>query len=256
MTAPDSAAALASCDPLVAPTADIELGSVLGAGQDSTGTIYVIDKSQDELRAFISADGELYRQRVSGSGESSGDVAVTTLSLGEVDAPVTLQLEVSSDGTQRMGVFRGELKTKTITIGEQGEELTLLGADDVRALAVHNYANDIIVEYRATLSDGRLLVVLRPRDFKDFLEFRVFFGTLERLDERQLTSAERALDGGSTFLEFDVDGQLASADFPVGFVDDQFTPGPPTLTLGKTKFDMTLDTPASPEGASYYCRAP
>jgi hypothetical protein len=57
--------------------------------------------------------------------------------------------------------------------------------------------------------------VLRPRDFDDYLEFRVFFGPLEHLDERHVTQVSRRRDGGSTELAFEVDGKPARAAFPV-----------------------------------------
>jgi hypothetical protein len=248
---------LSSCQPLAAETSAIELGTVIGAGQAADGTVYVIDKDGTELRGFISEGGELYRQRVSGTGETSDASGDTTLiSLDERTPPLTLEVVVGPDGTTRMGVAEGILKTKTFVIGEQGEELALLSADDVGALPLHDYPGEIVVEYVAQVEGEKLLVVLRPRDLTSYQEFRVFFGTLERLDERPVQNVTRARDGGSTEIDFSVNGDEAVAYFPVEFVDEMFTRGAPTLTVDDVELEISLSSDDRLEGAGYFCRAP
>jgi hypothetical protein len=245
---------VAACDPLMADTASVTLGSVVGAGESADGTIYVVDRGDEELRAFISQEGELYRQRVSGTGEGNTDGEFVLVSLNELDPTVALMVTTDSDGNVRMGVAFGPIPTKTFVIGEQGEELTLLPDGDVKALPIHNYPAEIEVEYSAELADGRVLVVLRPRDFNDYSEFRVFFGPPDRLEERDLTSATRQRDGGTTDIEFEVNGQPAHAHFPVESTEDGFTPGEPSLTIDGESIDLSLTAPAqSPADASYYC---
>jgi hypothetical protein len=251
----DISTSLSSCSPLEASTAEIELAEVLGTGVDANGTIYVIDQRGSDLRGFVSEDGELYRQRVTGTGQSNVDGDMTLLTLGEMDPPLTLELLIATDGAARMGVFTGVPATKTFIIGEQGEELTMLTPADALKLPLHDYPAEVIVEYAADVADGRLLVVLRPRDFGDYLEFRVFFGPAEHLDERTLLEISRGRDGGSTTLAFDVEGQRATASFPVEFVNDEFTPGPPTLAIDDAEVDITLGSAEqSLDGASFYCR--
>jgi hypothetical protein len=245
---------LSTCDPLAAETPDITLASIIGAGQGADGTVYVVDKAATEMRAFVSQDSELYRQRVSGSGEAHDNGSLFTVSLNELDPPLTIQVTTDADGTTLMGVVTGPLDTKTFVIGDQGEELTPLTAKDARALPIHNYPSEILVEYSAALDDGRLLVVLRPRDFSDYLEFRVFFGPPDHLDERQVTSVIRRRDGGSTDLDFEVDGKPAHAAFPVESTADGFVPGPPSLSIDDQDIALSLSAPAtSPAGAAYYC---
>jgi hypothetical protein len=246
---------VSACDPLEADTSAVVLGSVVGAGESADGTIYVVDRGGGELRAFISEEGELYRQRVSGTGEgTNADGEFVLVSLNELDPTASLMVTTDSDGNSRMGVAFGPIATKTFVIGEQGEELTLLPDGDVKALPVRNYAAEIEIEYSAELTDGRALVVLRPRDFNDYSEFRVFFGPVDRLEERELTSAARQRDGGSTDLEFEVDGQPAHAFFPVESTEDGFMPGEPELTIDGDSVALSLTTPAqSPADASYYC---
>jgi hypothetical protein len=253
----DISTSLASCSPLEASTAEIELAEVLGAGIGIGRKVYVIDRNGDELRGFVSEDGELYRQHVTGSGQDNTNGDLTLITLGEMDPPLSLEVVVAADGVARMGVFSGVLAAKTFTIGNEGEELTMLASGDVLGLPLHDYPAETIVEYVADVADGRLLVVLRPRDFTDYDEFRVFFGTPDHLDERRLLEISRARDGGSTTLDFDVDGERASASFPVEFVDEQFTPGAPSLTIADAELDVTLGSAErSLEGASYYCSKP
>jgi hypothetical protein len=248
---------LSNCQPLAAETSAVMLGTVIGAGEAADGTIYVIDRNGSELRGFVSEDGELYRQHVSGTGEvndSAGET--TTISLGELSPQRTLQVVTAQDGSTRMGVVEGTLKTKTFTIGEEGEELTLLSADDVAALPLHNYPSEIVVEYVAKVEDEELLVVLRPRDFTGYEEFRVFYGKPERLEECPVQNVSRARDGGSTQIDFSVNGDQAVAYFPVELVDEQFTPGAPTLTIDDVGLAISLSSDDRLEGAGYFCRAP
>src|SRR6187397_1639014 len=67
------AKSLAVCTPLAGATAEVTLASVVGAGEDTAGTVYVVDRVGSELRAFISQQGELYRERVSGAGEVTAE---------------------------------------------------------------------------------------------------------------------------------------------------------------------------------------
>jgi hypothetical protein len=244
---------LSSCEPLAAETSAIELGALIGAGRATDGTVYVIDRHGTELRAFISQDGELYRQRVAGTGEvrdASGETTLITLD------ELTLEVVVAPDGTTRIGVAQGMLKTKTFVIGEQGEELALLRESDVAALPLHNYPSEVVVEYVAEVEDEQLLVVLRPRDLTGYDEFRVFFGTPQRLEECPVQRVSRALDGGTTRIDFSVNGDEAEAYFPVEFVDETFVRGAPTLTIDNAELEISLSDSGSLAEASYFCSAP
>ena len=58
-----------SCDPFNPTTKPITFVTVLGAGRDTDGTLYVVDQPQadSEQRVFVSSGGTLQRQRVAGS---------------------------------------------------------------------------------------------------------------------------------------------------------------------------------------------
>ena len=66
----------------------------------------------------------------------------------------------------------------------------------------------------------------------------------------------RALDGGSTQIDFSVNGDVAVAYFPVEFVDEKFTRGAPTLTIDDEGLDIELSDSAGAVEAGYFCRAP
>lgn len=248
---------ISSCQPLAAETSAIELGTVIGAGRAADGTVYVVDKNGSELRGFVSVRGALNRRRVSGTGETSDAAGeITVITLGEQTPTLTLEVLVAADGSTRMGVAEGALKSKTFTIGEEGEELTMLSADDVAAMPLENYPAEIVTEYVAKVEDEKLLVVLRPRDLTGYDEFRVFYGKPERLEECPVRNVTRALDGGSTEIDFSVNGDEAVAYFPVEFVDEKFTPGAPTLTIDDVGLDISLADSESAAEAGYFCRAP
>lgn len=250
MAADAEEAAVSSCDPFAIATEDVALATVIGAGKGADGTVYVIDTNKVELRAFVSQADELHRQRLTGTAQGNVDGSFVTVSL-ELDPPLAIQVATDTSGFTRMGVFTGPL-TRTFAIGRDGEELSLMTDSDAKALPIHNYPAEILVEYAATLDDGRQLVVLRPRDFSDYMEFRVFFGPLDHLDERHVSNVTRARDGGSTTIDFEVDGEPSRAAFPVvQLTVDTFAPGTPSLSVGDEDVALSLTTP--PAGAAYYC---
>jgi hypothetical protein len=151
-----------------------------------------------------------------------------------------------------MGVLQNPpLDIKTFTIGQQGSVLTLVPASQVAALLVANMPAETFIEYNATLSDGRALLVVRPRDDWTFQDFRVFFGAPDHMVERTVDQVVRYQDGGSTTINFTVDGVPAVASFPVSLTG---VAAPPTLTIGDTKYTLILGPIASPPaGYSYFC---
>jgi hypothetical protein len=77
----------------------------------------------------------------------------------------------------------------------------------------------------------------------------------ERLIERAIESIERARDGGSTHVFFDLDGQRADAFFPVMVTPDDFIPLDPTLEVGgeTTQLAQVEPTPAELDAFSFEC---
>ena len=243
--------ALAVCDPFVPKPLPIALGTVIAAGQDSVGVIYAADQVDSSQRVFVSdASGTLVRQRIAGSG-SGPDFYVFDVS--DHDPAFVLQIDMPAGGSVRMGVFNGTLKdSKTFVIGQQGEELTVLPTGAIAGMPVRNLPGDVVLEYAATLTDGDVMVVTRPRDDWSYTDFRLFLGPIGAVVERKVDSVLRAKDGGSTTITFDLDGTSAVASFPVVFADGGFAAGPATLAVGGTITSLTRQD-AQPTGASYLC---
>jgi hypothetical protein len=245
-----------SCDPFHPTTKLIALTNVLGAGQDTDGTLYVVDQPQadSEQRVFVSSGGTLQRQRVAGSGteSSGGGVMSYSLSVSDHVPPFMLKLETNAAGPTAMGVLQNPpLDVKTFSIGQQGSVLTLVPASQVAALPVANIPAETFIEYNATLPDGRALLVVRPRDDWTYQDFRVFFGAPDHMVERTVDQVVRHQDGGSTIIYFIIDGAWAAATFPVQMLPK----GPPALGIGTTtSFQLTLGpTDSPPAGYSYFC---
>jgi hypothetical protein len=111
-----------------------------------------------------------------------------------------------------------------------------------------------VLEYAASLQDGRWLVVVRPRDDWTYADFRAFFGLKEGVLERPVVTVSRARDGGSTTISFEIDGATATASFPVVFDGTTFQAGPPTLAMGGATLGMTLLPSATkPNDVKYLC---
>jgi hypothetical protein len=244
----------ATACPFVASPKPISLGTILGIGKSpSSGTIYLVDQIDSLQRVFISdSSGTLARQRVSGSGSSPDFLVFTT---NGPDAIVTVQIDTPTDQPKRMGVFQGILKdTKTMVIGQDGEELTVLAASEIASMPLRNLPGAVTTEYVASTDDGNFILVTRPTDDGSYEDFRLFYGPASAMDERVVSNTTRAQDGGSTRITFTLNGATATAYFPVIFADGGFAPGPATLTIGSQSTPLTrLSVP--PANASYTCLA-
>jgi hypothetical protein len=248
-----------SCNPFQPPTKPITLTNVIGAGYDTDLTLYVVDQPQPGgERVFVSSGRErVQRLRIDGSGtESSGNGVVSyDFTITDHTPPFMLKLETDASGPTAMGVLQNPpLDIKTFTIGQQGSVLTLVPATQIASLPVANIPAQTFIEYNATLSDGRALLVVRPFDDWTYQDFRVFFGAPDHMAERSVDQVVRYKDGGSTTINFTIDGAAAVASFPVQLSPGGLVIGPATLTIGTTSFPLTLGpTDSPPSGDSYFC---
>jgi len=255
---PSTADGSVSCNPFQPPTKPITLTNVLGAGRDTDGTLYVVDQPQPGgERVFVSSGTTLQRQSGAGAGtESSGNGVVSyTFSITDHTPPLMLRLETDASGPTAMGVLQNPSPDiKTFTIGQQGNVLTLVPASQLASLLVANIPAQTFIEYNATLSDGRALLVVRPSDDWTYQDFRVFFGTPDHMAEQSVGQVIRYQDGGSTTINFTIDGLAAVASFPVQLSPGGLVKGPSTLTIGATQFPLTLGpTDSPPTGETYFC---
>ncbi len=248
---------LAAC-PSWAGSVFITLGTILGVGKSpTTGTIYVVDQVGATQRVFVSStEGAvtptlvLKRQVVNGTG-SGPDFLV--LNSNGPDAIVTVQIDTPAGQPKRMGVVQGILEDrKTMVIGQDGEELTVLNDSDIAGLYLRNLPQSVTTEYAAATEDGRNILVVRPTYDWTYEDFRVFLGSAAKMTERGLVKVSRAKDGGSTKIVFDLDGSTATADFPVIRTDAGFGDGPATLTIDAQILPLARLS-APPANALYVC---
>jgi hypothetical protein len=203
-----------ACEPLAAHDQPIALETVVAVGRHADGTLYVIEQTADsQYRVFASRNGALWRQRIGGSGEINMDGKSILLFTASDDTGLfSLELETATSGSRRMGVVRGGFSgpQKTFVIGQQGDELVVVGADALAGLAIHNLPGEVVVEHQARLQDGRRLLVSRPRDDWNGT-FRLFLGTNMDMRERRVTNTAIS---STTTIFFILDLQEASVHFP------------------------------------------
>jgi hypothetical protein len=234
----------------------IALDDVIAVGRDSEGTLYVADEPSgaDEARVFVSDGDTLVRRHVSGGGQGrDGDVEFRLFGVDGSSGPFQWLIETAA-GETRMAIAAGE-EDRTTRIDELGPEAELLEVLDESALeglAVRNFPGVIEVEYVAETEDGELLLVTRPAEDWSYDDFRLFYGPEDRLLEREVMSVRRQRDGGSTHIEFDVNGEQAVVFFPVELGAAE--PPQATLTIGDTTEPLArLGEDELPDGAEFLC---
>jgi hypothetical protein len=236
-----------TCDPFDALAQPIELRTILGIGRDANGTIYLADREDGEDdHVFVSAGGELVRKRITGQGGGGDATGMHDLFTLETLPVVSLQISVPTDAPLRMGIVVGEAEG-FFEIGQEGEELEVLAADAIAEMPLRNLPGEVELEYAAETEDGQQLVVTRPADDWDYADFRLFFGPDDAVDEHVVHDVGRELDGGTTTIEFDLDGTTATAYFPSPYHDL-----PWTLTISGTTTDLTAQD-AVPDGIAFSC---
>jgi hypothetical protein len=240
---------LERCTPLsTQASAPIEFGEVVGIGRAEDGTLYAIDEEGSDLRVFVSDGDVLQRYVVDGSGDlTMGDT--TSVIVTVVDLDLSLKVAVDADGNVRMGALYQVTGERDFEIGEQGEELEVLDASDIKDVPLRNLPGDITLEYWAGTEDGHLLLVTRPSNDWAYEDFRLFFGPSERIGERRVTNVLRERDGGTTTIEFLAGGSVI-AYFPSPLRDADST-----LSLGGEELTLTpLSSDPFASDLVFYCR--
>jgi hypothetical protein len=250
------------CDPLA--THSTSLATILGAGQDPAGTVYVVERggvpTQPSLvRVFVVSRGSLIRQHVIGSGGIGASEEIETFQSADGStAPRDLDIHLDGD------------KATSITMGPEGSAksgiegldagaatpLVLVDPSSVRGLPATDLPGS--VSYVADSSDGRAIVVTSPLE-NDLgtAGFHLFYGTPSSMPERPIVSFDQALSGYPS-IGFTVDSQtfvMAISSLPPtdgGFLNE---PGPVTLTGGgqSVPFTLRLPTPTALASFTFTC---
>jgi hypothetical protein len=245
-------AALEACDPFAADPQPLRLGTILAAGEDAGGVLYVVEqpagRGESELRVFVSERDALYRKRVLGTGSGGSDF---TISFEDGSAPSRLVFQRRAGELTGMALVHDRERSFLDALGPEAERLTLVQERDVRDRALHNLAGEIVLEHLGSVDDGsgvHTIVVTRPRDDWSYEDFRLFYGADGELIEREVENVSR---GNATFIDFDV----AGATYHVVF-GSALGPAQSTLRVGTVEHEVEAElNPISvPAGTSFVCR--
>lgn len=250
------------CDPL--GTHPTTLATILGAGQDPTGTVYVVDRGgvptqPSIVRVFVVRGGSLIRQDVIGSGALGGSEDIETFQSADGSAPPR-DLDIQLDGDKATSMTLGpEGSAKSRIAGVDAgaaTPLVLVDPSSVQGLPATDLPGS--VSYVADSSDGRAIVVTSPLENDvGTAGFHLFYGTPSSMLERPIVSFEQATSGYPS-IGFAVDSQtfvMAISSLPPadgGFLNE---PGPVTLTGDgqSVPFTLRLPTPTTLDGFTFTC---
>ena len=248
------------CDPLAAPPTT--LGTILGVGEDASGTVYVVDQASASIvRVFVEQGGRLVRQAVDGSGQIGSDEYLETFA--SPDAPGTsrdLTLVVSDGEAVSMALGAAGSAKGNLGRADAGAmtSLTLLAPSTVAHLTAVDVPGSVSYVADAT-SLGQAIVVTAPLDDDEGTgAFRLFYGPPDAMVERPIASFEQALSGYPT-ISFTVGSStyvMSIASIPPEDGGPFDAPGPVTVTTGdgaQEAFVLRVPTPTSLAGFSFTC---
>jgi hypothetical protein len=250
-----------ACDPLAGKP--ITTGAIVGVGQDAAGTFYV-DAANG---IFVSANGELDRQQITGTGSSGSNQFLFTFEAVGADAASARNLLVNTQGGTAVAMALGPTDSKWFLPLDAGASsspgitsLAVVPPETVAGMKVVNTPN--VVDYLADVSNGDVLLATVPlnEDTNALADgLMIFYGPPDAVAQRQLTAFGESLSGNGT-LSFLVGGTTYVLTFgmilgpdagPFGtFALEGLAPGS-GATLGTT---LRSPTPSSlPSGLSFTC---
>jgi len=221
----------------------VTLGTVLGIGRDSAGTIYLADEvpTKHLTRVFVSSGDSLFRKRVIGTGQTGNGPRDGEYNLWFVegfDAATnrTLLIERRGDVVTQMALGPHDSSLFIFEPGAIAEVLTVLDRSAIEEMKFRNLPGPVTIEYFAEVENGNVIVVTRPTDDADFADFHFFYGIERQMVERKIIGVYR---GHDTDIEFMVDGSHYVVHFSTGFIPD----GGDTLRAGPASLDTGTGTP-------------
>jgi hypothetical protein len=245
----------AECDPFVNLEHKVESGTFVALARSQAGVTYYVDALSGADRLYLSQGTTLMPWVIDGSGQSDAEV---TLSFHDGDVKWGLLLTPGNAPTMAKLVRDPDPSSKE-PMSDDEETLTLLDEHALGDYELGPEVSRVVIEYDAQATTGEHLVVVRPENWSGYEDFRLFYGKDAKLVERVLSDVTRAHDGGSTSLQFSVDGHDAQAYFAVHLnpTDDggvMLTKDPGTLTLGGQDSTLELLTDdTTTRDASYQC---
>lgn len=242
---PDAAAReLVACNALEAPPVPIQLGTVLGAGRDAAGVIYVVDQMppSDTLRVFVGEAGMLKRVPVLGGGYDDTEGAEHYEVTVDAPEPYIVVVERDASGTRMGRTFGNTTENDTPTTIDAlaaNELLELVSSDELEDYAVENTPTEVAIDHLARSTEGELFLVARPVIASGTANNeRVFYGDPALpLRERELIRLERT-GSGTTDLVFDLDGHEATVFLEIVATEEGLELGVATLEHDGETIDL------------------
>lgn len=236
---------LHACDPLASVTSAVQLeaAQVVAAGSAADGTFYVV---YGDERLFVGDPDGLVERVVIGLGQTGSQ---TDLDYTDDDG-TAVKVEVTEDGgTTQMRVARGEQSSKGVDPGS-GEVLTPADAEMIASIPASTTAS-FVIDFAASLVDGRELVVVAPEHDVEYEQFRVFLGPTTDLAQRAVSNFGSSRSG-QRFATLTIDGAAAELTYLAGG-STVLNPngGPTTLTVSGTVLELTEN--AAPDDGIYRC---
>lgn len=204
----DGAPAESACDPL-APK-PITLGAIVGVGQDAAGTLYV-DSANG---IFVSANGELIRQHLIGTGQSGSNEFIFTFESPGGDASSDRNLLVDTQGSTASAMALGPAGSRSF-LGQSDAGITslaLVGSSTVSGMSVVNTPN--LIAYVGDVANGDVLLATVPMNADSTSTdggLSIFYGPPSDVAQRGITAFEESLSGNGsvTFVVGDTPYVLA-----------------------------------------------
>jgi hypothetical protein len=198
-TSGGSVLAESACDPLTAKP--ITLGTIIGVGQDATGTLYV-DSANG---IFVSNNGELIRQYVNGTGQSGSTEFIFTFESSGSDASSARTLLVETQGSTASAMALGPAGSRAF-LGQSDAGVTSLSLVDsatVSGMAVVNTPN--LISYIGDVANGDVVLATVPLNgdsSSDDGGLSIFYGPPTNVAQRAITAFEQSKsnNGTVTFL--------------------------------------------------------
>ncbi len=226
------------------------LDTILCAGADTSGILYVIDKSSYYFRCFISKNDTLYRHAVMGSRVSAEEYCFIRIqNIGRIvfrktnDIRNDAYLIYESEGDKCDSIFNAPLYQypgqKSVAYLEEGwtalvtyldsavncRKLSASTTTEPGSFVIKNFPPASHIEYIASQQNGQYILVTRAEhDWTG--DVAIHYGTPGEMLLRSCVRILRASDGGSTWIDYLLDGKAATAVFRVVFEDTVFRPGP------------------------------
>ena len=184
-----------ACDPLTPKP--ITLGTIVGVGQDSAGTLYV-DSANG---IFVSMNGDLIRQHATGTGQSGSNEFIFTFESPGADASSERNLLVDTQGSTASAMALGPASSKSF-LGQSDAGVTLLGLVDsttVSGMPVVNTPN--LISYVGDVANGDVVLATVPMNGDSSSNdggISVFYGPPTNVAQRTITAFEESLSGNGS----------------------------------------------------------